>query len=58
MEDLDKDKLGTQVKIQYKFKDDKTVHTCHVTFQQYENLRILPMIEYCKIITMKKSDSK
>lgn len=53
MEDSDKDNLRTHVKIQYKFRDDKTLHTCHVTFEQYENLRILPMVEYCDIITKK-----
>ena len=54
MEDSDKDRLGTQVKIQYKFRDDKDIHTCHVTFEQYENLRILPIVEYCNIVTRKE----
>ncbi len=54
MKDSDKDKSGTQVKIQYKFRDDKTWHTCHVTFEQYENLRILTIVKYCNIVTRKE----
>ncbi len=36
-------------KISYKFKDDDTVNTVELTRFQYENFRMLPIIEYCKI---------
>ena len=36
-------------KICYKFKDDDTINTVELTRIQYENFRILPIIEYCKI---------
>ena len=36
-------------KICYKFKYDDTINTVELTHFQYENFRILPIIEYCKI---------
>ena len=36
--------------IQYKFKDDYNTYSCVATFEQYMNLKKLPIIEECKII--------
>ncbi len=41
--------LNSYRKICYKFKDDDTVNTVELTRFQYENFRILPIIEYCEI---------
>ena len=35
--------------IQYKFKDDYNTYSCVATFEQYMNLKKLPIIEECKI---------
>jgi len=37
--------------IQYKFKETDTVYSCIVTYQQYRNLKNLPIIQECNIIT-------
>ncbi|MGY5148796.1 MAG: response regulator [Candidatus Nitrosopumilus sp. bin_68KS] len=54
------DESGKQFpfEIQYKFKDDDSVYSCVVTFEQYKNLKILPIIQECKILGNSKSDFK
>ena len=41
--------------IQYKFKDDINSYLCTVTYPQYRNLKVLPVIEECKIVNTKKN---
>ncbi|EGG42548.1 Hypothetical protein Nlim_0729 [Candidatus Nitrosarchaeum limnium SFB1] len=43
-------KMNNAVKIRYKLKGDIHFTTCTVTRIQYENFRILPIIEVCEIM--------
>lgn len=46
---LDEDSTSS-IKIQYMFKEDDAIYSCVVTYEQYKNLKILPIIQECKII--------
>ena len=37
-------------RIQYKFKNDDNLYSCEVTNEQYRNLKLLPIIQECKIV--------
>ncbi|WP_246282105.1 response regulator [Nitrosopumilus ureiphilus] len=37
-------------KIRYKFKEDNENYLCKVTYEQYRNLKKIPMIEECEIV--------
>ncbi|MGY5143607.1 MAG: hypothetical protein ACW9XH_03905 [Candidatus Nitrosopumilus sp. bin_32a] len=37
-------------KIKYKFKNDKKYHICILTYEQYKNFKILPIVNECDII--------
>lgn len=43
-------------KIQYKFKEDKKIYTCFLTFEQYMNFKKLPIIQEC--VVLKKNQKK
>lgn len=47
---LDNDVKESLFEIQYTFKEDIFVYSCVVTFEQYRNLKVLPIIDECKII--------
>ena len=47
---LDDDNPEASFEIQYMFKDDDSVYSCVVTFEQYNNFKVLPIIQECKII--------
>ena len=38
------------VKVNFRFKDEITYRECTMTNRQYDNLRILPVIEECFIV--------
>ncbi|CAD6522136.1 conserved hypothetical protein [metagenome] len=42
--------MNNAVKIRYKLKGDVKFTTCTVTRIQYENFKILPIIEICEIM--------
>ena len=42
--------LPSPFKIQYKFKDDFNLYSCIVTYEQYRNLKKLPIIQECEIM--------
>jgi CheY-like chemotaxis protein len=47
---LDEYNKKSSFEIQYMFKEDDSVYSCVVTYEQYKNLKILPIIQECKII--------
>jgi len=42
--------LPSALKIQYKFKEEESVYSCMATYEQYRNLKKLPIIDRCEII--------
>ncbi len=42
--------MAEAVKTRYRLKGDKRHTTCIVTIMQYENFKILPIMEECKIM--------
>lgn len=40
--------------IQYKFKEDSKIYSCFVTFEQYRNVKKLPIIDQVTILTIDK----
>lgn len=47
---LDEYNKKSSFEIQYMFKEDDSIYSCVVTYEQYRNLKILPIIQECKII--------
>ncbi len=45
-------------KIKYKFKNDKKYHTCTLTFEQYKNFKILPIVNECGIIKKNQKNTE
>lgn len=47
---------NTQVpfEIQYKFKEDSMIYSCFVTYEQYRNVKKLPIIDQVTIMTINK----
>jgi len=41
--------LPTTLQIQYKFKEEKETYSCMTTYEQYRNLKKLPIIDICEI---------
>ncbi|MCV0431842.1 response regulator [Nitrosopumilus sp.] len=52
---LEENKPITPFEIQYRFKDDINFYACTVTYPQYRNLKQLPVIEECKIVSTKNN---
>ena len=48
----------TPFKIQYKFKEDDKFYSCIVTYDQYRNLRRLPIIQECEIVNNDQKNIK
>lgn len=44
------------LKIQYKFKDDEKMYTCHMTYGQYLNFKKLPVIQECNVLKRNQED--
>jgi len=42
--------LPSALKIHYKFKEEESVYSCIATYEQYRNLKKLPIIDTCEII--------
>jgi len=45
----------TPFEIQYQFKNDVTVYSCNVTYQQYRNFKKLSVISDCVVVNAKKT---
>ena len=52
---LQDNELPKSFEIQYKFKEDITLYTCTVNYQQYRNFKLLPVIEECTIAHTQKN---
>ncbi|MCV0401353.1 MAG: response regulator [Nitrosopumilus sp.] len=44
--------------IKYKFKDDINYYSCTIGYEQYRNLKKLPIIEECTIVNCSKNNDK
>jgi len=42
--------LPASLQIQYKFKEEESTYSCIATYEQYRNLKKLPIIDTCEII--------
>ena len=51
---LQENELPRSFEIQYRFKEDVNYYTCTVNYQQYRNFKLLPVIEECEILLLKK----
>lgn len=38
------------LKIMYRFMDDEKIYLCYVTYEQYKNLKALPIVKECNVI--------
>ncbi|QLH07529.1 hypothetical protein [Nitrosopumilus ureiphilus] len=52
--DTEEEVLGPLVEVEWKFKLDKTIYREYLTMEQYENLKEIPIVKYCKIIDEKR----
>lgn len=50
--------LPATLQIQYKFKEEKNMYSCITTYEQYRNLKKLPIIETCGIIDSKEKNKE
>lgn len=50
--------LPARLEIQYKFKEEENIYSCITTYQQYRNLKKLPIIEICQIIDSKEKNNE
>lgn len=45
-------------KIKYRFKDEKKHYVCTVTYNQYKNFQVLPIIAECEVIKKNQKNVK